>query len=424
MKTISRLTLCIGLLLLLGGCAGLPSLPSTPAPDMDLNSTPTLTVTPADLPDSQPTPEEERILRVWVPPQFAPSAEENAGGLLQARLDEFKARRPGLQIEVRVKAESGANGLLESLAATDAAAPAIMPDLVALPRASMEAAAIKGLLHPLDGLTTALDDPDWYPYSHQLARIQNTAFGLPFAGDALLVAGYSDPLPVSWDLLADKTLLFPAADPQAFFSLALYLSQGAALLDLQGQPQLEENATTDVLSFYTRLAAGENLSSTVLTYQDDAAAWQALKERRANMAAVWASSYLQERPAEVALALIPGLGQDTITLSRGYVWALAGSDPENQALAVELAEFLTASEFLAQWSEAAGALPTRPTALASWQDSSLSAVLEQAGETAQLVPSNDVTLVVGPALQQAVESVLTGEALPAEAARVAAEGLK
>ncbi|RPH57050.1 MAG: hypothetical protein EHM81_12165, partial [Chloroflexi bacterium] len=105
------------------------------------------------------------------------------------------ARRPGLQIEVRVKAESGPGNLLNSLSATRAAAPSILPDLVALSRADLEAATANGLLHSLDGLTTLPDDPDWYPYARQMAHIQNTTFGLPFAGDALVLVGYRYPLP-------------------------------------------------------------------------------------------------------------------------------------------------------------------------------------------------------------------------------------
>ncbi|MFZ5909914.1 MAG: extracellular solute-binding protein [Chloroflexota bacterium] len=424
MKKRFRLTYVFTLLAFLAGCAGLPPLLSTPEPASVSTATSTSQAAATNLPTTQPTPGGARILRLWVPPQFDPAAETPAAALLQARLDEFAARRPGLQVEVRVKAASGTNGLLESLAATDAAAPVIMPDLALLSRADLEAAALRGLLHPLDGLTTVLDDPDWYPYAHQLARIQNTSFGLPVAGDALVLAGYADPLPADWEALEDKTFLFPAADPQAFFSLALYLSAGASLVDAQGQPRLDESAMAEVLSLYARSVAAENLSSTVLSYQDDAAAWDALKQQRANLGMVWTSSYLVERPASVSLAVLPGLEGDAITLARGYVWALAGSEPEKQALAVELAEFLSASEFLAEWSEAAGVLPTRPTALSSWEDAALRVVLGEVSESAQLLPGSDLLALVGPSFQQAVEAVLSGEALPTEAAHAAAEQFK
>lgn len=421
MKAWLRFSCCLGLLLWLAGCSGLPALLPTPEPVAVSTSSPTPTPTPAAPSTPQPLPAETRLLRVWLPPQFDPSADTAAARLLQARLDEFEARRPGLQVEVRIKAASGPNGLLQALSTTYAAAPAILPDLAALSRADLEAAASQGLLHPLDGLTLALDDPDWYSYARQLAQIQNITFGLPFAGDALALAGYADPLPARWEALEDKTYLFPAAEPQASFSLALYLSAGASLTNAQGQPDLDEKALESVLLLYARSVAAENLSSSVLAYADNAAAWKALQERRASLGVVWTENYLQDKPADMSLAPLPGLGESPITLARGAVWALAGSQPENQALAVELAEFLTESAFLAEWSQAAGILPPRPTALAAWEDPS---ALEQISASARLLPPYELLDVVGPPFQQATKAVLSGEALPAQAAHTAAEQLK
>lgn len=424
MKTWLRLSYCIGLLLLLAGCGGLPALRTTPepAPVSTASPTPTLIPSPPSPPPSLPG--ETHLLRVWLPPQFTPSADTPAARLLQARLDEFQARRPGLQVEVRIKAASGSNGLLQTLSATYAAAPTILPDLILLSRADLEAAASQGLLHPLDGLTSALDDPDWYPYARQLAQIQNTTFGLPFAGDVLILAGYADPLPARWDALEDKTYLFPADDPQASLSLALYLSTDASLTDPQGQPALDEYVLESVLSFYARSVAAKNLSPGTLSYADNAAAWKALREQRANLAVVWTENYLRKKPASISLAPLPGLGETSITLARGSVWALAGSQPENQALAVELAEFLTEGEFLAEWSQAAGILPPRPTALAAWEDAPLRTTLEQVSLSARLLPPNELLTIVGPPFQQAVKAVLSGDALPAPAAHTAAGQVK
>lgn len=421
MKTGVRLSWCFGLLLLLAGCSGLPALRPKPEPAPVSTNIPTPTPTPVAPSMPATVLGETRLLRVWLPPQFDPSADTAAAHLLQARLDEFEARRPGLQVEVRLKATGG---LLQALSAAYVAAPAILPDLVALSRADLEAAASQGLLHPLNGLTLALDDPNWYSYARQLAQIQNITFGLPFAGDALVLAGYADPLPSQWEALEDKTYLFPAAEPQASLSLALYLSSGASLTNAQGQPDLDENALENVLSLYARSVAAENLSSSVLTYTDNAAAWKALQEQRASLGVVWTEDYLKNKPEAMSLAPLPGLGETPLTLARGTVWALAGSQPENQALAVELAEFLTESEFLAEWSQAAGVLPPRPTSLAAWEDASLRATLEEISASARLLPPHELLVVVGPAFQQATEDVLSGQALPAQAAHTAVEQLK
>ena len=109
-------------LFLLAGCANIASLLSTPEPATVTDSTVTAIVTPTISPTPSATPGGPHILRIWVSPQFDPAAETPAGTLLQERLDEFMARRPDLQIEVRVKAESGPASLLNSLTATRAAA--------------------------------------------------------------------------------------------------------------------------------------------------------------------------------------------------------------------------------------------------------------------------------------------------------------
>ena len=412
-------------LFLLAGCTNITSLLSTPEPAAVSTSTVTAVTTPTSPATPTVTPSGPRTLRIWVPPQFDPAAETPAGTLLRERLDEFLARRPDLRIEVRVKAESGPGGLLSSLNATRAAAPSILPDLVALSRADLESATANGLLHPLDGLSTLPDDPDWYPYARQMAHIQNTTFGLPFAGDALALVGYRYPLPATWNELSDETLfIFPAASPRALFSLSLYLSAGGTLQDNQGLSALDETIMADVLSFYLPPAENEFIPASVTTYENDEQAWNAFREQRGNLVVSWTSRYLKERTASLALAPLPGLETGPYTLATGWSWALAGPDPEIQPLAVELAEFLSDSQFLAEWTQAAGYLPTRPTALSSWSDANAQIILTQIAESAQLLPSQDLLATLGPLFSEATLSVLAGEQLPLAAAQSAIEQLK
>ncbi len=315
--------------------------------------------------------------------------------------------------------------MIGSLGTTRAAAPSVMPDLVALSRPDLESATSKGLLHPLDGLTTLLDDPDWYPYARQMAHIQNTAFGLPFAGDALALVGYGSPLPTNWDELPDETLLiFPAADPRAFFSLSLYLSSGGMLQDSQGRIAIDETLMAEVLSFYRPLSENGFFPRSVMNYETNEQAWDAIREQRGNLVVSWASSFLSEQTLTLTLAPLPGLDTGQYSLATGWSWALAGSNPENQPLAVELAEFLSDSLFLAEWSRAAGYLPTRPTALSSWEDAQSKLGLAQTAEVASLVPSQELLTTVGPLFAEAVLSVINEELLPAEAAQLITEKLK
>lgn len=410
------------LLLLLTGCAEIESLFATPEPATvpTATSTPSATPTPTASPTN--TPSGPRTLRLWVPPQFDPSAETPAAELLQERLDEFISRRPTLQIEVRVKAEGS---VINALTTTRSAAPSVMPDLVALSRANLESATAKGLLHPLDGLTTLADDPDWYPYAQQMAHIQNTTFGLPFAGDALTLVGYRSPLPSDWENLSDETLfVFPAADPRSLFTLSLYLSAGGTLQDDQGSLALDEDILTDTLFLFAPDTETPFISPQVVNYETDEQAWNAFREQRGNLVVSWLSRYLKEETLPLAFGPLPGLESGSYTLATGWSWALTGSNPEDQTVTVELAEFLSDSEFLAEWSQAAGYLPTRPTALSSWNETDEKAILSRTAEAANLIPGEDILVTVGPLFSEATLAVINGEQLPDEAAQSIAEQLK
>jgi ABC-type glycerol-3-phosphate transport system substrate-binding protein len=295
-----------------------------------------------------------------------------------------------------------------------------MPDIVALSRPDLESAITKGLLHPLDELTDLPDGSDWYPYARQMARVQDASFGLPFAGDALALAGFRNPLLSSWTDVPEETLfLFPADDPQALFTLTLYLSAGGTLQDSQGRLILDRDTLTEVLSLYLPSTEKSFISSQSINYGNDEQAWAAFREERGNLVLTWISRYLNDDTNSLALAPLPGLETGHYTLATGWSWALAGSAPENQALAVELAEFLSDSRFLGEWTQAAGYLPTRPSSLSSWEDVNIQLVLTQAAESALLVPDEDVLITVGPILSEAVLSVLNGAQDPAEAAQAA-----
>jgi ABC-type glycerol-3-phosphate transport system substrate-binding protein len=303
-----------------------------------------------------------------------------------------------------------------------------MPDLSALSRADLEAGAKQGLLHPLDGLTTLPDDPDWYPYAQQMAHVQNTSFGLPFAGDTLALIGYSSPLPTNWDELPEETLIiFPAADPQALFTLSLYLSSGGTLTNEEGLPAINESILAEVLSLVKPDPEIQVFSSSNSEYLTDAQAWEGFLDQRGNLTVSWVSNYLgEETTGSLTLAPVPGLTSESegYTLGTGWSWALTGSNSDNLALAVELGEFLSDSSFLAEWSREAGVLPTRPTALSSWENTDSKVALAEMAESAYLLPSQELLNTIGPLFADATLAVLNGEQLPDEAANTVAEQLK
>lgn len=411
---------------LLGGCQVLQSwLPANPTPQASL-PTSAATPLPAETPASTPFAgsEEKQTLTIWLPPQFDPNNGTEAGNLLRERLDTF-ARENGLSLNVRIKAENGPAGLLEALEITGVAAPDALPALIALPRTQMETAALKGLIYPLTELTNELEENDWYPYAAELATVQGTPFGLPFAGDALVLLYRPTRLPVpaqDWQgiLYTNQTLLLPAGDPQALFTLALYRAAGGSLEDENGRPMLDENALTGVMELYQHGTQLNSFPAWLAQLTSDSLTWQAYREQRANWIVTWASNYLSELPADTNIVQLPAFtGQ--VSIADGWVWCLTDPQVDRRALSVKLAETLVTSEYLADWTEAAGYLPTRPSALATWTTLSLSAPLQDILINARLRPDNEVVDNLGPVLQEAILQVLEKHTDAATAAKQAAE---
>ncbi|MFZ2095083.1 MAG: extracellular solute-binding protein [Anaerolineales bacterium] len=365
------------------------------------------------------------VVRIWLPPEFDPKGSGIANGLLKARLDEYIAENPGVKLELRVKTLEGTGGMLESLVAANAAAPQVLPDLVLLPRALLESAALKGLLYPYDGLTDLLDGQSWFEYTRQLAHLKNSTYGIPFAGDALVLAHRPSMLGVSpynleTAISLGEVLLYPAGDPQALFTLCMYLATGGSLQDRQGRPMLDEAELTRILEYDQRASQAGVMPVTLTEYADDTQVWEAFLGDSYPMAITWASDYIRDQLSsqdDVVLAPLPTPDGIPFTLATGWSWALAGQNQTMRTQSVDLAEFLVEKEFLAEWTYAAGYLPPRVDALQSWQDIENRQVIEQISYSAGLMPSEDLVASIGPALEQAVVSVLKAQSEPQTAAQ-------
>ena len=388
------------------GCASLaPLLDSlitpTPVPTKQATSTPTVIAT-ATLPVEQNVP----ILRVWLPSEFHPTVENPAAKLLDQRLTKFETQHPGLKIEVRVKTADTDGEILNDLSVTSAAAPGVLPDLVLLSRPDLEAAALKGLLHPIDGLSTSLEDPNWYEYAQQLGHVQNTGYGLPFMGDAMVLVYYPElGMIVNWeDVLASQgQLVFQAGNPDGLTGLSLYASAGGQILDPQGLPTLDEDSLVRVLTLIEEGRSKKVFPPSLVNVTNETQALQIYRTGSANKGIIWILNY--HPTSDGSIAPLPGLDEAPFSYATGWVWALAGSDPENQQLAAKLAEYLVADDFIAEWTQTTGFLPTRPSSIKD-EDRTMSAILE----SAHLIPSSSIIAVLGPLMQEAITRVLIGEA--------------
>jgi multiple sugar transport system substrate-binding protein len=382
------------------------------------------------LPDGTEVPAQSvgaRLLRLWLPPEFNPEGDSPSSKLLKARLDEFATQYPDVRLEVRAKALEGEGGLLDSLVAANVAAPLTLPDLVLLPRPVLESAALKGLLYPFDGLTSIMEGGTWFEYARQMAHVQSSTYGIPFAGDAMLLAYHpslrqTPPADLQTSISLGEVLLFPATDPQASFTLGTYLADGGSVQDAQGRPALDEAALTRILGFDQRASQSGVMPYWLTQYSTDEQVWEAFLSNDYPMAVTWTSSYLGHKLAgtgDLEASVVPTLDGGAFTLASGYSWALAGQDPERRSLAVKLAEYLSDKDFLAQWTAAAGYLPPRADALQGWPDPAQSKVYQQISNSAQLMPPFDLVSTIGPALEQAVVDILKAQSEPQAAAQAA-----
>jgi len=140
-------------------------------------------------------------------------------------------------------------------------------------------------------------------------------------------------------------------------------------------------------------------------------------DKRADIAVIWASRYLGEPPAESAAAQVPTPEGMPYTITTGWVWAIPTHQPERQELSIDLAEFLTESDFLGEWTQAAGFLPTRSSALEGWSEESVRALIEDIVLSAHILPPVDILTSLGSPLQMATVDVLKGQSDPRTAAQ-------
>ena len=426
--------LAVGLVLglLLSSCESLPiDLPWLTAATPTLTPQPgeqALTPTPGVSPTAEDAPEPVTGLVIWVPPEMDPDLDTESSRIFNNRLQLFSDLNNGIEVEVRVKALSGSGGLLDALYATSTAAPEALPDVIALSRADLETAALKNLVFPLEGLTEIPDDADWYGFTREMALLQGGTFGLPFAADSLALVYRPSALgefPTSWTALLEsgEALAFPADSDQALFPLAFYLAEGGLIQDTQRRPMLEVDPLTEVFRFLADGVEAGTFSENLTQFQTTGQVWNTFRDGQIDLVVTWVSNFLQEGPADAALAPLYPISEGTVSLGTGMAWAVATPQPERQSLAVDLAEFLVQTDFLSEWSNAAGYLPPRPSSLEGWQNQSLRSTLSQVALMTQLRPSNDILTAIGPILREGVRQILLGAVDPAQAAQVAVESL-
>jgi ABC-type glycerol-3-phosphate transport system substrate-binding protein len=386
---------------------GIPD-PNTPSPTPSPSETPLIPAAPS------------RTLIVWVPPQFDPNSGTTAGNLFLSRIEEFITRRPQTEIQVRVKPLEGEYGLVESLRVTGSAAPIIQPDLIALPRPLMEQAFREGLIMSLDDLAVEISDNGWFDYAQDLAKLDGSTIGLPFAGDLLTLAYISEneeSPPQDWNTLLayQKAMAFPASDNSGLITLAFYQSLGGELIDESGAYILDGDKMLETLTFYQRAQAAGVMPYWLTQFETEEQAWLSFQDRQSTMALSWSSVILGTDTSNTSLAALPTENGKAFSYADGWVWCLVHSSPANENEAFELAEFLTAESYLSTWGPQTGYLPVQSGALINWSETPYYAILQQILPAAVLVPENSLIAELGTDIKNAVIAVLKDQVEPIDA---------
>jgi len=369
-------------------------------------------------------------LRIWLPPDFAPSGTALGSDVLAAQLAQFQQVHPTITLEVRVKAASGTGGLLHSLAAAYNVAPAILPNVIALNEEDLASAAAAGLVIPLDSFFPGQTLDDYYPVAQAMSHQEGgERVGLPFAADALVAvynASFYATSPLTWTSVTTGTFIFPGGDLTALTVLDEYLALGGTLADSTGKLTLKVDLVAKALSFFRSARDIGILPLSTLAYADPAASWQGFRDGRATVAVTSARQFLSDYEHVVSAAgtLIPAPDGKPLALARGWSWAIVNTQPERHADAAALLTWLIDPAQLSAWSRAAAVLPTRSSALAAWPSSPRAVFAGEVMARAQLKPADAVLTKIGPPLQQALADVLNDRATPASAAATAEQALE
>jgi len=423
LKIICRLPVYLILAVALSGCLTVnPTI--TPGPPTTIPSSPVPTTSATEVP--QPAP---RILTLWVAPPFAPDSETPAGALLTERLRAFEQIHPGLSIQVRVKTIDGPSGLLETLVAANAAAPALLPDAITFNPSNLEDAVSKDLIIGLDDVLPVPEAPDWYEFSLPAARVSGNFVGFPIASELDILAYRSDLYtspPRSWDdLLSEpRSFLFPAGDPLATFTMAQYLSLDGYLLNSDEDPAVNPAVLSEVLTFYNAALSAQILPYSVRQITTAEQSWSVLQDNGAASAVAPLSSYMLEHdPEKLSAVPLPTQGGNGVGLASTWSWAIVTQDAERIPIVAELLAWLSAPDFLGLWTHSLGMLPPTSASLAAWPEGDDAALASSLVTVTQPMPPSSLRLTMGPVLFDAVEAVIGGGEAPTTAAQAAAEAL-
>jgi multiple sugar transport system substrate-binding protein len=428
-------TLAVAILLFLGavgvllsGC-DLPSTQPTAAPGKP-TSAPTPSqpaVVPTEATDAIPLPAVV-TLTVWTTDSFSPTQAITHGQILAQGVVDYEAAHPDVRLEFILRKPYGKGGILDYLLTTHAVVPDLMPDLAIIDMNELGTAVQAELLHPLDAFIPEDLIADLFPAVRVAGTFDGQLYALQFQADVehlVYNTGKMTIPPRSWPgvLSNPGPYIFPAGGQAGLVNDASWIQVLAVQPQLPGAASedllLDEASLAAVLQYYQDGVSRGIFPAEILSYHTTDDCWEDYLSDQAALTHVSAHRYMvdRDRLQGSTPAPIPAIDGPAAAINKGWGLVLVTPDPARQLDAVEFMIQWLAPETNASWNQAVGYLPTRQAALALWdQEDSYVAFVQQQLLEMQPRPMVPNYTQVAAALQDAVESVLTGAASPEEAA--------
>lgn len=439
MFTVALVGILCGLALFITGCSTSepPEPTSTPTmmppqPSLTTTSVPVLTPAPA-VPEAASLDRSSQKMTIWItelvsPPSGAAQPQGKRQSVsFEQQVAAFQATHPDMAIEVLLKKRDGKGGIRDFLTSASAVAPAVVPDLIALDTKTLLDIGREELLVPLDGLLSQALLDDLYPFATQSCMLDQRLMCVQFQANvehAVYNTSKIAVAPLTWEevFASGATYIFPTAGQDGVVNdafLIQYLSTGASLVDSSGKPALDQQALTDVLSFYRQGIISGAILSDSLDYERVEDCWPTYLQAEVVMSNLSSNLYLAGRsllePVSVA-ASIPTRDGQVVMLSQGHAWAMTSRDPERWPTVIKLLEWFMYPVNLAQWNQAAGSLPTRYSAFEQMTRDTYAKFMYSQLENARPYPFSETHQRIYYAMQAAVDDVLRENISPSEAA--------
>ena len=366
-------------------------------------------------------------LSIWIPSQFDPNVDTGSGKILRTHIESFQELYPQYSLTIRVKADSGSSSLLNALLATSSAAPGVLPSVVLISRADLEVAVAQGIIQPVNELSSAIDESDWFPFANKMGIIHGETYGLPFAADAMGLVMHEDIFGSEYVSLIEAnrrlgTIAFAAGDPDTVVPFILYKSIGGKTEDNQGQPTIELEYLLNTLTSIEENRMLGVFPPTLIEYQSDNQVWAAFSENEFEGVLTWLSRPLAEAD-NYFISPLPGIENQPYTYASGWVWCLVDKKNTNRELSISFVEHMIDPLFLSDWTPKTRYLPVRPSSVTGW-DETLQETLKNILFSADLMPNVTALSYAKSDIINAVQDILQGLSTPEESTQKISERLE